>query len=506
MTWPSRPRVRVALVLAAVLVVASPAAGVAPTGELRAMFDEANRVLNEPAPEARPVDRLSAVLEVVDRVFAFRGAAQLALGREWELRSAAEREEFVELFSELLQRTFVLTVASRASLESGGPEIRYLGESISGDAATVFTTMLLRDGTALPVEYRMIRRGDGWAVLDVVWDGVSLVGNYRAQFLRVMRASSYRELVARMTARSSEVTTLLPFARAEPGGHQPARAASSPPPAESPIIAAGDGAPVRVEPLGGAGTPSAPPVAGQSHMAGREPVNGESNFRALPRSEPAGPRSPSRPVASAPGSLASPPPAGGRREAPDGSPRPVEREGRAGAVAAAGPSPADPPRVFDGDEPDTAATGELAGRPAAVGTAGAAVGTAGAAVAARPPEQIARAGASDVDAAAATRRALPARPVEARRTKPDGTRATAPTYWVQVGAFRSAETARAVAEELLAQRRAISMEGAEAKAGDRTVRIIRVRVGPFADRSTASTTQRDLARQGHAAFVAVERD
>jgi peptidoglycan-associated lipoprotein len=50
------------------------------------------------------------------------------------------------------------------------------------------------------VDYLMARSGKRWVVCDVVIDGISLVGNYRAQFTRILRASSYAELMVRLQA------------------------------------------------------------------------------------------------------------------------------------------------------------------------------------------------------------------------------------------------------------------------------------------------------------------
>jgi phospholipid transport system substrate-binding protein len=42
---------------------------------------------------------------------------------------------------------------------------------------------------------RRERRGDRWLIYDVTLDGVSLIGNHRAQLDRVIRRSSYPDLV-----------------------------------------------------------------------------------------------------------------------------------------------------------------------------------------------------------------------------------------------------------------------------------------------------------------------
>src|SRR6185369_8133874 len=82
--------------------------------------------------------------------------------------------------------------------------------SVEGAVATVWTTLLSKRGLDLPFTYRMIERAGRWAICDVVIDGVSVADNYRAQFFRVMRSSSYQELVRQMRTRVPEPLTAPP--------------------------------------------------------------------------------------------------------------------------------------------------------------------------------------------------------------------------------------------------------------------------------------------------------
>lgn len=76
-----------------------------------------------------------------------------------------------------------------------------LADSIDGDLATVRTRIVTQQGTEVPVDYRMLRRGDRWVVYDVSIEGVSLVANYRAQFNRIIQTSSYQALVDKLKAK-----------------------------------------------------------------------------------------------------------------------------------------------------------------------------------------------------------------------------------------------------------------------------------------------------------------
>jgi len=190
-----------------VLALGSDAWAGPPTETLDQTFVTVNRLLEDPALQEKPPKLLEAIRKVVIDCFDVRQAASLALGREWHARTSTERDEFVQLFGDLLQQAYVSRIASRATVH-GGLAIRYVGESVEGDRATVTATIASRDGNEIPVVYRMIQHGQRWAVYDVLIDGISLVVNYRAQLQRTIRQSSYSALVAMLKAKVSRTPTL----------------------------------------------------------------------------------------------------------------------------------------------------------------------------------------------------------------------------------------------------------------------------------------------------------
>jgi phospholipid transport system substrate-binding protein len=178
---------------------AAGAAGSA-TEALQATFAEANRIINDPATASRPLERLQAVRLLFSRAFDFPGAAEDALGSEWRARTPNEQKEFTSLFAGFVQRGFVYWLASVADVGStgGGITIHYLGESKDRERTVVRTAIGRRGGRQVPLDHEMVYVAPRWMVRDVTIDGISLVGNYRAQFDRVIRIASYRELLARL--------------------------------------------------------------------------------------------------------------------------------------------------------------------------------------------------------------------------------------------------------------------------------------------------------------------
>jgi len=172
----------------------------APTDQLRGRVDRVLRVLEDPQlkPETRADERRASIRAIVAEIFDFRELSQRALGPHWQGRTPNERDEFSQLFADLLERAYI----DKIELYSGAERIQYTGEVLDGDqVATVRTRIVTKQGTEIPVDYRMRRIGDRWLVYDVAIEGVSLVANYRAQFNRIIQRSSYKGLVEQLTAR-----------------------------------------------------------------------------------------------------------------------------------------------------------------------------------------------------------------------------------------------------------------------------------------------------------------
>ena len=82
-----------------------------------------------------------------------------------------------------------------------GENVSYVAESMEGDQATVRTKIRTKQGSDVPVDYRMLREGAQWRVYDVIIEGVSLIANYRAQFNKIILTSSFHDLITKLKAK-----------------------------------------------------------------------------------------------------------------------------------------------------------------------------------------------------------------------------------------------------------------------------------------------------------------
>jgi len=158
------------------------------------------KLVGDPGSKREPVrDRRAALRKIADDIFDWEETAKRSLGTHWQQRTAAERDEFVRLFADLLERSYM----SKIELYDG-EKIGYAGDTIEGDQAIVRTKLLNRHGNEMGVNYKMRRRdGERWKVYDVEIEGVSLIANYRTQFNNILRRTSYPELVRVLRAKSA---------------------------------------------------------------------------------------------------------------------------------------------------------------------------------------------------------------------------------------------------------------------------------------------------------------
>ena len=189
---------RMIIVTGLLVLLATRAWAGAPADQLRETVDEVLKILSNPALKSptKREERRAELRRVVEPRFDFGETARRTLGRYWRDRTDDERREFSDLLKDLLEQTYTSRVDSYK-----GERVVFTGESMDGDYATVRTKTITAHDTEIPVDYRLLRRGDRWLAYDVVIENVSLVDNYRSQFNEIIEASSYQTLVKRIRAK-----------------------------------------------------------------------------------------------------------------------------------------------------------------------------------------------------------------------------------------------------------------------------------------------------------------
>jgi phospholipid transport system substrate-binding protein len=187
--------IRILFPLFLILVIAAPVLAAEPMEDIKQTTDKILSILTNPALKAptKTAEREKLIRKAVDEQFDWEEMARRSLATHWAKRTAEEKKEFVHLFADLLERTYMKKVE-----DYSGEKVLYEGETKDGDYATVKVKIVTKKNKDIPVEYRLKKEGNDWFVYDVSITGVSLVNNYRTQFNSIILQSSYEDLVKRL--------------------------------------------------------------------------------------------------------------------------------------------------------------------------------------------------------------------------------------------------------------------------------------------------------------------
>jgi phospholipid transport system substrate-binding protein len=195
---------RLAVVVVLVLVPAVADPQPSPRAALADFVSRAAAVLRSASDPQRAWQELQ---RLAGDLFDGRPAARRTVGAAWAGRSEAERTELSGMLGAVLSHAY-LEIARAELPRDRAPELRVLGEDVAGDGtALVRTSIHARDGRDVRLDYVMGSTAGRWRVQDVVIDGVSMVENYRAQFARMVRTSSYGDALDRLRRLASSTTT-----------------------------------------------------------------------------------------------------------------------------------------------------------------------------------------------------------------------------------------------------------------------------------------------------------
>ena len=171
-----------------------------PTQQVKQTTDKILAILSNPSLKgpAHAEERRKVIGQTVDERFDWEEMSRRSLARHWAERTPEEKKEFMGLFRDLLERTYLDKVD-----DYSGEAVTYEGDTIDGNYASVKVKIVTSKGKEIPVEYRVMKKQTHWLVYDITIEGVSLVNNYRSQFNSILSKSPYPELVKRLKDKAS---------------------------------------------------------------------------------------------------------------------------------------------------------------------------------------------------------------------------------------------------------------------------------------------------------------
>lgn len=202
----------VVLFVLMVLLSSTALAGTGPVSDsLKRTLDQVIDVLKDPSLKTpgKENERKNILLKLVKERFDEAAFARRALGAHWRKRTKEEKQEFVKIFSDLLERTYLKKIDDYLAKAGNfsGKNILYLNETVKGRYVVVETKIITDKDTKIPVHYLFKNKQGSWLACDIAIEGVSLVKNYRAQFKEILANSSFKELIAKLKSKQQKEIT-----------------------------------------------------------------------------------------------------------------------------------------------------------------------------------------------------------------------------------------------------------------------------------------------------------
>ena len=144
-------------------------------------------------------ERKRKLWEEISPSFDFGEMAKRAMGKYWRERSHEEKREFIELFAKNIKDSYIRKTGPRF-----GEKIFSLSEVQDNGYARVQVVLIKRTEKKVSADFHLIRNEVEWRICDVIFEGVSLVNNYRSQINSFLIKSSYEELVQTFKQKQSE--------------------------------------------------------------------------------------------------------------------------------------------------------------------------------------------------------------------------------------------------------------------------------------------------------------
>ena len=170
-----------------------------PTEDVRTSVDAILLILQN--DELDKQQKRAEISKIVSQRFDFRAMSQRTLATNWKKTSNEEKKQFIELFSQLIESSYVGKIEAYTN-----EKVEFPGEKVKGKKAVV-ETLIITSSADVPVNYRMYQKGDQWLVYDVIIEGVSLISNYRSSYQEIMKDEGFDGLLNKMQAKIDELSS-----------------------------------------------------------------------------------------------------------------------------------------------------------------------------------------------------------------------------------------------------------------------------------------------------------
>lgn len=166
--------------------------------QMKSLGDSILSVARDPACRNNAESCRTRLRAIVEQHWDTAEMARSALGVHWRNLSSDQQQQFTRLFAQLTEAIYLSrSNFAKAQRYADQIKVNYLAEIPQGDGYSQINTsvQLHPDDNPVSVDYRLRLDNGVWKVYDVIVANISLVGNYRNQFNRIINNRGYDSLV-----------------------------------------------------------------------------------------------------------------------------------------------------------------------------------------------------------------------------------------------------------------------------------------------------------------------
>jgi phospholipid transport system substrate-binding protein len=182
-------RLFMGLFLACLLVFPAAAYAESPMDAVKAGVEGVVAVAGDPSLTEETAKK-EKLRQVISDFFDFTILSRLTLGKNWKKFKPDQQKEFVRLYQIILENVYMDRIMAYTD-----EKIVFTKEINHSEKKAEVQSKIQAKAGDIPINYRLVRRKNGWKVYDVVIEGISMVKNYRSQFGQILRKKSPEELL-----------------------------------------------------------------------------------------------------------------------------------------------------------------------------------------------------------------------------------------------------------------------------------------------------------------------
>lgn len=165
--------------------------------EVQITLDEVIKIVKAYPTDAQLDERRRKLREIINPRFDFEEMSKRSLGTYWRQITPEQQKDFVQVFSDLLARTYLSKIET---VEEG--MVKFDGEKVDFPRAMVKTVVKYK-GDNFPLDYKLLNEAGTWKVYDVVIENIGLIANYRNEFSGIIRKENFDGLMKRLREKNA---------------------------------------------------------------------------------------------------------------------------------------------------------------------------------------------------------------------------------------------------------------------------------------------------------------